>query len=284
MQDSVTLLREELGNLVRKARKAAGRTQAALAEQIGRQQSMIKKIEYGEQALNLTDLAKIVSALGIEPETAARMEQLARDSRRTKRTGDQTAVADHFRRVTELEGHATTIMGLHSERLPGTIQSMQYMLAQEDLSSQDELNDRVRNRRERQKILDRASPPGYHYVLSESALRRTVRGLVEVTRDQIEHLLRLTTDYPLLYIYLLPFNANIAYLPPDFTVLHFPDAQLDTVYLEHSNDGIELRQKNEVERYDRLWHDLCAAALDRAATREFLMGLRAELGDDPSFD
>lgn len=53
------------GTLLRKIRLSKGLTQAQIAERIGEGQSYISKYENGEQRLDLLELEKICSSMGI---------------------------------------------------------------------------------------------------------------------------------------------------------------------------------------------------------------------------
>jgi len=56
-------VRTRFASEVRKARKAAGLSQAALAERLGRSQKYISDIELGERSLPLSTMAMILRAL-----------------------------------------------------------------------------------------------------------------------------------------------------------------------------------------------------------------------------
>ncbi len=55
---------ERLRELLIEARKAAGLTQACLAEQLGRPQSFVSKFERGERRLDVIEFLEITDALG----------------------------------------------------------------------------------------------------------------------------------------------------------------------------------------------------------------------------
>ncbi|MEV6842585.1 DUF5753 domain-containing protein [Actinoplanes sp. NPDC051411] len=103
------------------------------------------------------------------------------------------------------------------------------------------------------------------FVLSESAIRRTVEGPMTM-RDQMRHLVELGRSLPHVSIQVLPFTAR-SYVAASFgfTILRFGgDASSDVVYTENFTTGDYLDRPETVKAYSRLWDDLRAAALGPA--------------------
>jgi HTH-type transcriptional regulator/antitoxin HipB len=57
---------KQIGAIIRRARRRAGITQAALGSKIGLRQATISKLEAGEPATRLSTLLDALSALGLE--------------------------------------------------------------------------------------------------------------------------------------------------------------------------------------------------------------------------
>jgi len=57
---------KQIGAIIRRARRSAGMTQAALGAKIGMRQATISKLERGEPATQLVTLLDVLSALGME--------------------------------------------------------------------------------------------------------------------------------------------------------------------------------------------------------------------------
>ena len=57
---------KQIGAIVRRARRRAGMTQAALGTKTGLRQATVSKLESGEPATRLSTLLDVLSALGLE--------------------------------------------------------------------------------------------------------------------------------------------------------------------------------------------------------------------------
>lgn len=67
---------DRLRALLVEARKAAGLTQACLAERLRRPQSFVSKYERGERRLDVVELLEVADSLGVKP--AELIEQIQR--------------------------------------------------------------------------------------------------------------------------------------------------------------------------------------------------------------
>ncbi|MGW4214667.1 helix-turn-helix domain-containing protein [Lentzea sp. NPDC004789] len=267
--------REKLGEFVRIARKDREMSQARLGKLIRGSQAKINRIERGLAGTKIDDLRAIVTALGIPPEVAAEMEALAAAAPR-QRTW-RGAIPLHVRRYLEAEREAVLIRGVHGDRIPGVLQSEQYMFRQAGIRNPAQITDRIRARLERKQLFDLDGGPRFEYLLSESSVRRRVHGSVAVALDQVAELLRIGDRYPGVSIHVLPFDADIDFLPGDFTLLDFADRARNFVYIELMGRSVEPRGTAEITRYRHQWDKLRQAALSRADTRVFLTDLYKEL-------
>lgn len=272
---SSRLRREKLGEFVRIARKDRDMSQARLGRLIKGSQAKINRIEHGLAGTRIDDLRAIVTALGITPDIAAEMEALAVATPR-QRTW-RGAIPQHVRRYLEAEREAVRIRGVHGDRIPGVLQSEQYMFSQAGIRSPARITDRIRVRLERKQLFDLADGPRFQYLLSESSVRRRVHGSVPVALDQITELLRIDERYPGVSIHILTFDADIDFLPGDFTLLDFADRARNFVYIELPGRSVEPKNPAEITRYRHQWDKLLPAALSRADSRVFLTDLYKEL-------
>ncbi|MFF6774673.1 Scr1 family TA system antitoxin-like transcriptional regulator [Streptomyces sp. NPDC012637] len=136
-----------------------------------------------------------------------------------------------FQPYAEMEAKATYISTFQAQVIYGLLQTPEY--AREILGARNEgvdLDAKVAARMERQRILDRDTPPLIWVVMSEAVLHQEVGGR-EIMRAQLAHLLRMQ-EREWVKIQILPFTSGAhAGMPGSFTLLRFEDNP-DLVYTE----------------------------------------------------
>ncbi|TVT22347.1 helix-turn-helix domain-containing protein [Amycolatopsis rhizosphaerae] len=272
MASTVTSRRKALGNELRHARIAAKMTQQQVAEVLGCTQGKVNKIESGAVGVKLGDVRAMLDAFGINGDESETLMNLARAAagQRGHWSGYRSVVPHWFRTFTDLEPAAVEIMTWTGERVPGPLQSEHYMLKQFTEFGATDVTSLVRNRLDRKAVFDQPQPPYYRFILSEAALRRAPGGHAPaVMLDQIEHLMELDKRQRV-YIHVLEFDARLAAVPNDFTIMRFADRTRDFVYIEHSAGGIYLDDQKDFQLFVDAWDRLRGAALERQETREFL--------------
>ncbi|MCI2420610.1 helix-turn-helix domain-containing protein [Saccharopolyspora sp. K220] len=276
MPSTVTSRRRQLGNEIRRARVAAGKTQQAVAQLLGCSQGKINKIESGIVAVKNTELKRMLEAFGTGKAEADVMLDLARSSTspRSQWSGYRSAVPQWFRTFTDLEPAAAEILSWHGERIPGPLQSEHYMLTQFSEDRATDVTALVRNRLDRRQVFDLPRPPYYRFILSEAAFHRMPGGPnPSVALDQVEHLLDLQQRYPRAYVHVLPFGVRLPYVPNDFTMMRFSDGTKDFVFVEHVAGGLYLDDEDDFDLFNDAWDRLRGAAMERHDTVEFLQHL-----------
>lgn len=278
MTSTVTSRRKQLGNELRHARTSAGLTQQQVAAILGCTQGKVNKIESGAVGAKLGDVRAMLEAYGIGEDEADTLLELARAaaSRRGHWSGYRSVVPHWFRTFTDLEPAAVEIMTWHGERIPGPLQSEHYMLKQFTEFGATDVTSLMRNRLDRKAVFEQQQPPYYRFILSESALRRAPGGHAPgVMLDQLQHMLELE-QRSRVYLHVLPFDAKLAAVPNDFTIMRFPDRTQDFIYLEHAAGGIYLDEVKDFQLFVDAWDRLRGAALERPETRNFLQKLAQE--------
>jgi hypothetical protein len=282
--------RHELAALIKAARCAhvvQGRTlsQAGLAALLGCTQSKVQKIEAAHVTIGSKDVERIIDQLGIQSATAYRMRQLvALNVVGEPWWGQRAVVPPYARRYLELEQIATEILSWHELRIPGPLQSTQFILRQLNTARKIDIGPYVRSRESRRKLFHQPQLRRYHCVVAEEALHRAVSGLGRAAVcDQINHLLAINdpTDPRQLAdsrttISLLPVEAAVLYVENDFSLLHFTDPEHSIVYIEHVAGAQYLYSTSAVDKALAAWRAVECAALDREATQMRLRELRAE--------
>ncbi|WP_158887674.1 helix-turn-helix domain-containing protein [Amycolatopsis anabasis] len=275
MASTVTSRRKQLGNELRHARTAAKMTQQQVADVLGCTQGKVNKIESGSVGVKLGDVRTMLEAFGVNGDESETLMNLARAAagQRGHWSGYRSVVPHWFRTFTDLEPAAAEIMTWHGERIPGPLQSEHYMLKQFTEAGATDVTSLVRNRLDRKAVFDQQQPPYYRFILSEAALRRAPGGVAPaVMLDQVEHLLELEKRARV-YVHVLPFDARLAAVPNDFTIMRFPDRTRDFVYIEHSAGGLYLDEPKDFQLFVDSWDRLRGAAMERQDTRQFLKDL-----------
>ncbi|MFJ9430058.1 Scr1 family TA system antitoxin-like transcriptional regulator [Streptomyces sp. NPDC101490] len=140
-----------------------------------------------------------------------------------------------FQPYADMEARATYISTYQSQLVYGLLQTVEYARAVLGARTEGDLDVKVAARIERQRILDRETPPLLWVVLSEAVLRQEIGGR-EVMRNQLRHLLALQ-EREWVKIQILPFEVGAhAGLMGSFTLLRFEDDP-DLVYTEDFVQG-----------------------------------------------
>ncbi len=287
-----TVRRLQLGNELRHLRERAGLELTDAAEVIERSWSMVSKLENGITGIRQKPLRELVEyyrdhigtsddgtpADGGEPINAEEFVELNKGAENRGRWRGYRAIhPKHFRMAVDLEADAQAIEVYQTEVVHGLLQTEEYMRAMfENVRYGDEETEqRIKARLERQEVLRKEDAPEITVVLSESAVRR-MYGDAAVMRRQMEHLAGLA-ELPTVHIHVLPFTA-IPAMASSFPFVRFRVPSVTTnapplefVYVEQFNNGDYLDGINDVTTYSGLWNGLLGAALDPVESKEFLI-------------
>jgi hypothetical protein len=281
-----TVCRLLLGNELRRAREAVGRTPADAADVIGNKATKISRIELGQSGIGKGDLTLLLGFYEVEDDHREVLFELARNSRQRGRwSGYREVFPEWFRMFVDLEQDAEHIRSTNVELIPGLLQTEGYIRALysqvEDKHSGD-IDRNVKARKERQQIFTRDDPPEVEFVLSESCLRRVV-GDADVMRDQLVHLQKVSRKRNI-QIQILPFDAPSypGQLSHRFTLLQIPSpgiaSALEFAYVESYDDARYLDDKGAVRAYVNVWNRLQAAALSPVESRKFIGAVVEQFG------
>ncbi|MBO4159348.1 helix-turn-helix domain-containing protein [Micromonospora antibiotica] len=270
-----TIQRRRLGNALRRAREAAGKSQDEAAEVIDSASSKVSRMELGQSGIRLTDLKLLLDFYGVSAEEAEPLRELARAGRQRGRwSGYRNVVPDWFRQYLDLEADAAEIRWYQSEVIPGILQTEPYIRA---LINSEDVERQIAVRLERQKVIDRPDGPELSFILSESALRRNL-GDREAMRDQLSQLATLA-NRPNVTIQVFPLGAETYVVSSfNFIILRFgEEVASDVVYLETFTDADYLDSPEAVRAYNRLWDRLRAAALGPTESRKLILRIADEM-------
>jgi transcriptional regulator with XRE-family HTH domain len=264
---SPTLRRRELSARLKELREKAGVSVADAADALGCSVDKIHWIERAEwNRPRWRDVRDLLDRYGVTKERVRDyLIQLAKDSGQQDWWHPYKAMlSETYTTYIAFEGEAEQLLTFELAVIPGLLQTEDYARAHgregpAEIDS-DEIEERVKVRAERQRVLTRQNPVRLFAVIDEAALRRSV-GTPDEMRAQLQHLIDMAA-HPKVTIQVLPFAAG----PHPgtggrFTILTFPGATTpDAVYIE-TIAGELLIESGDVDLYQSVFRRLNAKAL-----------------------
>ncbi|MFB7082382.1 helix-turn-helix domain-containing protein [Streptomyces sp. NPDC056308] len=224
-------------------RKAARMTQAALAGRCCVGEDTIASIEQGRRPLQVDfaeQLDELLDTRGVLQVAVSKVPQKERFP----------AFVQDF---VEYEQEAVTLLSYQSQVVPGLLQTEQYarflFSCLYPPLEEDEQEEWVTARLDRQRLLERKPRPMLHFLLEESILRSQI-GDPTMLRDQIRHL-RQCMELPFLGLQIMPMrlpkHAGLAgpmvmLETPDHDHVVYVEGQL-TSYLHEDPDDVSVLQQ-----------------------------------------
>jgi transcriptional regulator with XRE-family HTH domain len=255
------------GAELRRARLAAGLSQEQLGQRVGYSAAQVGKVETGDRAPS-PDFAEGCDGALDASGLFARIYELARRW--------DGGYPSWFAGWIEAERRATSLCWWEPLLVPGLLQTADYaraILAAGPDTTEDELEELVGARIERQSIFDRPRPPKLWAVLDEAVLHRLI-GSRKIMYDQLQYLAD-TSCHPSITVQIVPAGVGAhAGLLGGFAIASF-DSTPDTVYMESPDQGQTTEKPSVVGKLSLTFSTLRADALPRGASRE-LIGKVAE--------
>jgi transcriptional regulator with XRE-family HTH domain len=265
-----------LGSQLRRLREQRGVSRQEAGYVIRASESKISRLELGRVSFKERDVADLLSLYGVAAE--AEREALLGLAREANAPGWWHRYADvlpgWFQTYVGLEEAAGLIRTYELQFVPGLIQSEEYARAVYRLgnadASEDEIEQRVSLRMQRQKRLTGPNPPRVWAVLDEAALRRPIGGL-EVMRGQLAYLIEVS-KLPNVTVQVMPFKfGGHAAEGGAFTILRFPEPDLpDVVYVETLTGALYLDKRDDVDTYMQAMERLAVDSATPEGTVELI--------------
>jgi transcriptional regulator with XRE-family HTH domain len=257
------------GAELRRARAAAGLSQDQLGQRLGYSGAQVGKVEMGERAPSADFAQRCDQAL---PETGGLFARIYKLARRW-----DGGYPPWFAEWIETERRATSLCWWEPLVVPGLLQTAEYaraILAAGPDTMEDELEQMVAARLERQAILDRPRPPVLLVVLDEAVLHRGI-GPPKIMHDQLLHLAGLSGRHRIT-IQVVPARVGAhAGLLGGFAIASAGSAP-DIVYLETSADGQVAEKSSVVAQVTRRFDTLRAVALPKDDSRDLILKVAEE--------
>ena len=263
------------GAEVRRAREAARMTLADLGAAVPCDASTVSRIESGLLSPGQRFAAACDEAF---PQMGGWFTRFCNDSRQW-----DGPYPRWFADWVDAEARATVIRWWEPLLVPGLLQTAEYaralFKAWQSTEDEDEIDQLITARLDRQRIFARPRPPSLWAVLDEGVLRRRV-GSAKVMHDQLIHLAEMA-ERPVIKVHVIPaeVGAHIGLLGA-FAIAGFAADAPGIVYFESPDQGQTTRDPVTVAKIILTFDTLRSEALPRGASRELIMKVAEEYGRD----
>jgi transcriptional regulator with XRE-family HTH domain len=257
------------GAELRLARAAAGLSQEQLGQRIGYSAAQVGKVETGERAPSQDFARGCDQAL---PETGGLLLRIYTLTQRW-----EGGYPSWFVEWIEAERRAASVSWWEPLLVPGLVQTSDYARALfeawRSAGSDDELDQLVKGRMERQLIFERPDPPSLWVIIDEGVLHRRIGG-AKIMNDQLARLAELA-GRPKITIQVVPgdVGAHVGLLGA-FAIASANGA--GTVYMESPDQGQTTETPSVVAKINATFDTLRAEALPRAASRDLIRRVAEE--------
>jgi transcriptional regulator with XRE-family HTH domain len=252
------------GAELRRWRTAAGLSQEQLGQRVGYSGALVGKVETGERAPAPDFARHCDQALPDAGGLFVRIYQLARRW--------DGGYPSWFTEWLAAEQRAVSLRTWEPLLIPGLLQTREYaralFVAWRSADSDEELDQLVSGRTDRQAIFDRPKPPALWAVLDEAVLHRSIGG-PKVMHDQLAHLVEMS-DRSKITIQVVPADvgAHVGLLGA-FAIAGFESAA-GIVYMESPDQGQTTEKSSVVAKVSEIFDTLRAEALSRGASRDLI--------------
>jgi transcriptional regulator with XRE-family HTH domain len=255
------------GAMLRHYRTAAGLTPEELGARIYVSASQVRKVEEGTRTPTeaLTQACEALPELNSHGALTTLREILKDHLRHRAYPGWFEAWPDH-------ESHAQRLRNFELVVVPGLLQTEAYaraVLRTRVGATEEELDEAVAARLERQQILEREHPPQLWVLMDEAVLRRPVGG-AELMAEQLEFLAS-TAQRPHIVLQVIPLvaGAHEGMRGGAFVLADFQDGP-SLGYQDTAVAGQIVEGASEVEALAVTWDTLRLEALPRSASAELV--------------
>jgi transcriptional regulator with XRE-family HTH domain len=243
---------ELFGSELRRARTAAGFSLEGLSPLVQYSPSTIAKVETAARRPRLDFVRRCEKVLHTDGLLL-----------RIHATIGPDAGLPWYREWFAIESTALALRSFQLSVVPGLLQTEAYaraLLRAGGLLDEEQVEQQVANRLDRQATLTRESPPHFAVVVDERVIRQPVGGR-QVMREQLRHLLAVCDAQPRVRIQVVP-TATGAYagLNGPF-VIATPDEGDEVAFRDNQGKGDLVEEPDEVAAMRQLWESIKSEAL-----------------------
>lgn len=275
--------RVQVAATLRRMREEAGLTREQAAQVLSCTTSKIGDLETGRSGAKPIELAALLDRYGITSDERDDLLEFARKSKnRRPRGGHWVTIPSSHRRFLDLERQATSAIFYSGEVIHGMLQTEGYaqaMLRWNNLQPPEVTEQVLKLRMGRSAALSRADLPSLRLwcVLGEAALRSGVGGTA-VMREQLEHLITITTLHDNVVVQVLPLGSGAhALMGLTMTLYDFPPPAPRMLHFDSYGRSAVHDREDEVFNAAHTMDLLRAKALGHEESTEFIQALLREL-------
>ncbi|MEH0974927.1 helix-turn-helix transcriptional regulator [Micromonospora sp. CPCC 205546] len=265
-----------LGIALRTHREAAGLTLEAAADEISSTRSTLSRYENAQTLVNPATVRALLTLYGVGADEVAAAVQLAKDARKPGWWVSYSHLLD--RRTIDfiaLEAEATGIANFEPSVVPGLLQTADYirgvMRGGPHTLRDDEVEQRVQFRLDRQQRLVTDQPPILDAIIDEGALLRPV-GDRSVMEAQLHHLVKMG-ELPNITVQVIPLAAGYHRgTRGSLHILEFPDPEDPIIASVETVAGqMVLDRPSDLRTCTKIMEHLRTVALSPTDSRDQLL-------------
>lgn len=258
---------------LRRLRRAADMSREEVSTQTGINNATLYRIETARARPQMRTLVTLLNLYGVDAEQRDYLTILCRDAAKQGWLRPyHSDLPEEYTAYISFEAEAAGVRNYESLFIPGLLQTEEYARAVIrgglPMASQQEIEDRVQARIERQQVLTKDNPLKLWAIVDEAALRRLVGGK-EVMRAQLQRLMDAVAE-PHITLQIIPFSSGAhAGMPGAFVLMDFNDPMdTDLIYIDSMAGDLFLESDADISRYTSIFDNLRAVALspDGSAT------------------
>ncbi len=277
-----TVRLRRLATELRRLRGAAQLSREQVEEQTGINQGTLYRLETARARPQRRTLTALLDLYGADDQLRADLLAIARGADDQGWLQPyQSALPEVYAAYISFEDEARSVRNYESLFVPGLLQTEDYARAvitgTLPTATEAEVEQRVRARMERQRLLDRDDPLEFWAVVDEAALRRLVGGQ-RVMQAQAAHLLDAARK-PNVTVQVIPFEAGAhPGMPGSFSHLEFKDPlDPELVHIDTMAGDLFVEGEADIRRYRSMFDHLRAVALSPSKTGGLLTSIAASM-------
>ncbi|MFD1151642.1 helix-turn-helix domain-containing protein [Saccharothrix hoggarensis] len=275
-----TIRLRRLAGQLRRLRDGTGLRREDVEERTGINATTLYRIETARNRPQYRTLAALMKLYGVPSDEQERLKALYKQS-----AGEgwmqpwHEDLPEGYTAYINFEKEAYGLRHYSGLFVPGLLQTEDYARAVirgvlHD-ETDDQVEDFVRTRMERQAVLTKKKPLKLWAVIEEASLHRQVGG-ADVMRSQLRHLLD-AAKAPNITIQVIPFSSGAhPGMPGQFVVMDFPDPlDTDLIYVDSQAGEIFLESDADIKRFRAAFDHLVAVAKSPDDSAALIAGIAA---------